>query len=155
MKFVLDSSAFLSGKNLVTDKIDCYTTYSVINELESKQMKGTVELLFEIGLKVLDPSEDSRNRVKENAQATGDIARLSNTDIDILALALELNATIVTDDYSIQNIAEVAGIKYLPLAQKGIEKKIFWKYRCRGCGKYFSTFVPTCTICGSKVRTVR
>ncbi len=42
MKFVLDSSAFLSGKNLVTDKIECCTTYSVINELESKQMKGTV-----------------------------------------------------------------------------------------------------------------
>lgn len=155
-KFVLDSSALVEGLELVSKEgVEYYTTHSVINELKSKLPREKLDLLIELKLKILEPSEEFRKKLAQKAEPLGEIPRLSTTDLDILALGLELGAVIVTDDYSIQNVAKEVGIEYLAFAQKGITKKIRWKYRCRGCGKYFSDFSNFCPVCGSKLKTVR
>ena len=46
------------------------------------------------------PSEEAINRASELATTTGDMAGLSAVDLEILALALERSAILVTDDYS-------------------------------------------------------
>ena len=40
---------------------------------------------------------------REAAAQSGDLPRLSDVDLDVLALALALDATLVTDDYRLQN----------------------------------------------------
>jgi len=47
--------------------------------------------------------------VTEKAKSTGDHLRLSQADIDLLAKALEVSGTLVTDDYSIQMSRRASG----------------------------------------------
>ena len=61
---------------------------------------------------VTEPSSASLAQVRDAAKGTGDDARLSPTDIEVLALAMELKAVLLTDDYSIQNLARVIGVQY-------------------------------------------
>lgn len=91
---------------------------------------------------------------------TGDIDRLSNADKEILALALDINredgkeAIILTDDYSIQNMAHVLNIKFENINQLGITKRFKWIYQCRGCGKKFKENIKTCPICGARTKNI-
>jgi len=106
------------------------------------------------------PSKDALTLVKQTAQQTGDDRRLSIADIEVVALALDINnnenqeATILSDDYSIQNVASTLDIKYQGILQKEITKKFKWVSRCPGCGKQFNEPVKICPICGTATRSL-
>jgi UPF0271 protein len=118
----------------------------------------TFELLKETGLTIQIPSKEAINAVKQTAQQTGDDRRLSIADIEIVALALDINknpdqeATILSDDYSIQNVASTLNIKYQGFLQKEITKKFKWVSRCPGCGKQFNEIKKICPICGTATK---
>lgn len=154
MRYVLDTSALLSGRDFLKEH-ELYTSPKVIHEIKRGRMRRKLNYLLEVSLKVLMPKNESIQIIKKGAEKTGDIGRLSPADIEILALAKEMNATLLTDDYSIQNLAKELKINYKGIDIKEIEKKIYWKYRCKGCGKYWNELYRSCPICGSKVRTVR
>ncbi|MCK4613366.1 MAG: hypothetical protein KAU14_01075 [Thermoplasmata archaeon] len=149
--FILDSSFFLSGFQLLEGEL--FTIPEVVEEIGSER-KG---LLFAkaIGLRVLSPPKEAVERVKEKAKVTGDETRMSETDILLLALALELRGILLTDDYSMQNTAEALGIPYRSLVQKGIKRVEKWYFRCAYCGRYLEENYPECPVCGGPVRTVR
>ena len=119
------------------------------------------QFLLEKGLSITTPSKESIDLIQKTAEETGDFNRLSTADIEILALALDINkdkdaeASILTDDYSIQNVASTLNIKYQSFSQKGIIKKFKWQYRCPGCKKQFKETVTICPICGTETRLSR
>jgi UPF0271 protein len=154
--FIIDTSAILSGKPIRLDNISIVTTPAVSNELSPGGRDfRTFELLKETGLAIHAPSKEAINRVKKTAQETGDDSRLSLADIEIVALAIDINkesnqeATILTDDYSIQNIASTLQIKFQVFSQKGITKKFKWVSRCPGCKKQFNEITKICPVCGT------
>ena len=65
-----------------------------------------------------------------------------------------INVSILTDDYSIQNVANELGIHFETMSQSGITKKFKWIYRCRGCGKKFKENISICPICGASTKNV-
>ena len=132
MKVVLDTSA-LFGLEQIPIGWEAYVTEGVLAELEKYNDRRAENLLPTI--KVSQATSSSLSKVKEAARGTGDSSRLSRTDLDVLALALELKAAVATDDYSIQNLASVLGIEFLPMSMKGITKVVRWNYLCTGCGK--------------------
>ena len=152
MTYVLDATAIRSGMTIAGE--GWFTTTSVINEIRlGRQGKG-LDLLLETTIKVMEPDENFKEEVKKAAISTGDIESLSKTDIDVLALAHQLKATLISDDYAVQNIASILKIIYkTDLA--GIREIIHWTYRCRGCGKYFEENQIDCPVCGSEVRKVK
>lgn len=155
MKLILDASAFLSGKDFPAN-LELYTTHSVIVELKFRRMQKKIGNLIDTGaLTVLSPKKDYIESVTKHASKTGDIHRLSEPDIEILALALELGGSIVTDDYSIQNVAVELNIKYSPMAQNGITKKIDWVCKCKGCKRIWKEMYENCPVCGSEIKTAR
>lgn len=68
------------------------------------------------------------------AAASGDLPRLSDVDLDVLALALGLSAVLVTDDFRLRNaFASVDG----SVEAAGVKKRTkvwSWTLRCTGCG---------------------
>ncbi len=156
---IIDTSAILSGKSLNIDDAILITTNSVLNEIKpgGKDYRN-IQLLIEKGLSVLNPSEKSIKYIINTSKKTGDISRLSDTDIDILAIARDLNMKsdteiiILSDDYSIQNLSNYLKINYLNISQSGITKRFKWSYKCRGCGKKFAKDIKTCDICGSSLK---
>jgi UPF0271 protein len=110
-------------------------------------------------LRILTPSEESFKKVKTSAIAVGDSFLLSDTDFQVLALALELkangcNSQIITDDYSIQNVATQTGIGFASLATMGIRRLLNWKRYCPACHReYPSNYSESeCKICGTSLK---
>lgn len=147
MKAVLDSSVFFSDMPVSGE---LYTTPSVCEELIDIRSKGKFEKLCAEGLHIVPPSDMSRERVVIAAKKTRDDCVLSATDCDLLALALEIDAVLYTDDFAIQNVAGVLGVQTIPIIQRKA-KRIHWKYRCSGCGRYFD-HDGECSICGSIIK---
>lgn len=154
MKYVLDTSAILSGKDLPAD-CELFSSPKILEEIKHGRMKRQLDFLLESGLKVFSPSEKTLAEVALAAERTGDAARVSDADLEILALAMELGAVLLTDDYSIQNLASELDVKYKGIAQKGITKTLKWRIRCTGCGRYWEKMHESCPVCGSQLKTTR
>ncbi|MFQ6061441.1 MAG: NOB1 family endonuclease [Thermoplasmata archaeon] len=153
MRYVLDSSALLSGKDLLLN--DMYSTPEVIREVKKKGVTPQLLSIIETKVEVRSPSEEGVALVLEYAERTGDTKRLSAVDVGILALALEMEATILTDDYSIQNVANEMGVSYRGLSFPEIGKRIEWGYRCTGCRKQYEEWKENCPVCGARIGTIR
>ncbi|MEA1869120.1 MAG: hypothetical protein U9N09_03085 [Euryarchaeota archaeon] len=151
--YVADSSVFILGMPLpsrVQNRI--ITTPEVIGELKDVKSKMVFETALESGVEVESPLAHPTQEVRSHASRTGDIERLSDTDIGILAKALEHSGILFTDDYAIQNVAESLGIETEPILQDGIKETFEWGRRCKGCGRRFGSDVRICTVCGSETK---
>lgn len=155
MRYVLDTSAILSGKDIPLSE-EMYITPSVLDEI-SKGGRWYMKLqrMRAAGLKVISPPGTIIEDVKKQARRTGDYLRLSDTDNEVLAAAIHLNATILTDDYSIQNLARSMDVGYKGIAQEEITEEYKWNYRCKKCGRWFKEPKEECERCGGEVKTVR
>ena len=153
MPYVLDATAIRAGVP-TQDRTQHFTVPGVVDEVRRGKIARNLELALEMSITVRVPEPEALRVVAAAASKTGDDGRLSETDIQVLALALELKATIISDDYSVQNVAKVLEIPCQGNLE-GIRKVIHWTYRCRGCGRYYEEAQPDCPICGSEVRTVR
>jgi UPF0271 protein len=158
---VLDTSAFLVGFDPFSISEDQATVPKVKEEIKTNSMTWVrFKTAVENGkLKVKAPSEEFLNRVKASAITVGDSFFLSETDMQILALALELKAAgynpqIVTDDYSIQNVATQMGIEFAALATFGIRRLLEWVRYCPACHReYPADYGSTkCTVCGTELK---
>jgi UPF0271 protein len=127
-----------------------YTTPSVCDELIDIRSKGKFEKLCAEGLHIVSPDAQSKERVTSAAKKTRDSCVISDTDLDLLALALDLDGVLHTDDFAIQNVAGVLGVQTIPINQRKA-KRVHWKYRCSGCGRYFD-HDGECLICGSVIK---
>jgi UPF0271 protein len=154
MKYVLDTSAILSGKDFSAD-FELFTSPKILDELKPGRMKRRLDYLLESGLKVMSPSKEAIETVEDCAKKTGDSARVTDADIEILSLALELEATVLSDDYSIQNLASILNVKFQGIAQEGITKVIEWRFRCKGCGRFWEEMHDSCPVCGSELKTIK
>jgi len=157
---ILDTSAILSGKPIDFKDATLLTTPGVSSEINPGGRDYQLfQNLIEKGLIIQQPSKKSINKIKEVINKTGDSGRLSKTDIEILALAYEkkdeqVNVSIITDDYSIQNTANELNICFETISLSGITKKFKWTYRCRGCGKKFKENINICPICGAGIKNI-
>lgn len=148
---VLDSSALFSMEQLPDEEFCCPP--GVIRELE-KYKDRRIGLWGDL-LRVSDCTEASLKKVEETARKSGDLGRLSPVDMTVLALALDVGGTVLTDDYSIQNTARIMGIPCRGVGQNGITKVEKWNYQCIGCGKWYKEKRDDCPICGSPMRAHR
>lgn len=139
---VIDTSAILLRKAVFDDML---TVPEVIEEVRDDFSKLYLEV---ISLRVEPAGEEYIQRVVEAAEKTGDIYKLSETDIKVLAKALEYGAVVVTDDYAVQNVAKNLGLKVERILQRGIKKEFKWIRVCRGCGR--KTRSEICEVCGSE-----
>ena len=101
-------------------------------------------------IKVMRPSEKSISKVKEAAEKSGDLDVLSRTDIEVLALALDLNGTVVTNDFAVQNVASALGLKFEPVGRE-IRKQVRWEWYCPACGRTYNR-KGECEYCGTPLK---
>jgi UPF0271 protein len=158
---VLDTSAFLAGFDSFSINEEQVTAPKVEEEIRTNSMTFLrFRTAIESGrLKIKVPSEECLERVGTSATSVGDSFFLSETDMQILALALELKATgndplIITDDYSIQNVATQTGIEFASLSTFGIRRLLIWIRYCPACHKEYPADFGSkeCGICGTELK---
>ena len=152
MVYVLDATAIRSGMTIAGE--GWYTTPDIVEEIRLGRQARNLDMLLGVSIKVMSPDEAAVKIVENTASKTHDLESLSRTDIGVLALAHQLEATIISDDYAVQNIASILNIP-IKSDLKGIREIIHWTFRCRGCGKYFDEEQVDCPICGSEIRKVK
>jgi UPF0271 protein len=110
-------------------------------------------------LRVRTPRISFLRKVREASENVGDVRYLSEADMQVLALALELKSLdldpiIVTDDYSIQNVANKIGVNFTSLMTYGIRFRFDWILYCPACHrKYLSDYkFKSCKVCGTELK---
>jgi UPF0271 protein len=110
-------------------------------------------------LTVRRPTSSSLSAAKEASSRVGDVGVLSNADHEVLALALDLKAeaqspTLVSDDYAIQNVADILDIEHASLSTFGITKRFDWIYYCPACFRRYppESIEEACRVCGTSLK---
>ncbi|WP_457614293.1 NOB1 family endonuclease [Methanopyrus sp.] len=110
--YVLDTSAFIKGVPPELLDGSVYTVPGVIKELKDDFSWVRYEVA---SVRVKEPEDWAIRRARRRAEVTGDLPRLSETDLKVLALAIELmeeqDVVLVSSDYSVQNVALTLGIR--------------------------------------------
>lgn len=123
---VFDTSAFLAKYHLyVPSHGYCiYAPPAVVEEVRDAENREALELGLELSRVIVrSPSQAYRERIMEEAKKK----KLSGTDIDVAALALELReegheVTVLTDDYALQELLLENRINVRPLRTRGIKE---------------------------------
>ncbi len=158
---VLDTSAFIAGFDPLSITDDVYSVGAVEVELASGSLPWVrFKTAVENGkLKLRAPKAEFLDRVKESSRDVGDMLFLSDVDLQVLALALELKGAgnepfIVTDDYSIQNVANQLGLEFAPLMTFGIRFRLHWIRYCPACRRKYPPDYKhrKCEVCGTELK---
>lgn len=152
-EFVLDATAFYAGIPFSSNS-KFYTTNSVFKEIKHiKRSYGGLEVLIDADkLKVIEPEELFLQQVISIAKKTGDSSRSSSADLSVLALALQIGATLISDDYAVLNIASLLKIPTKSIFTKGITEIRRWIAFCKTCGKAYDPKITECALCGNRLR---
>lgn len=158
---VLDTSAFIAGFEPLSVEAVQYSVPEVKNELATHSLPLTrFNAAVENGiLKVRLPKHEYVLKILKSSKTAGDLHVLSIADRQVLALALELkeagfNPSVITDDYSMQNVANLLKVDFAPLLTFGIRYRFLWKLYCPACyRKYPSDYNSKhCEVCGTKLK---
>lgn len=160
---VLDTSALL---NWPPEKINggC-CAFSQLQELANLSSSKSM-LLESLDIQWIEPSDEMKSEARRCAMQTGDLAGLSEVDIEVLSLAITNHgATLYTDDYRLQNIARAFDISFESVVVKTSTKQWTWHMKCEGCratspvAQYVDTtrknITIECEICGSQMKLKR
>ena len=148
----MDATAFYAGIPF-SSQTTHYVTTLVFDEIKHiKKNHDALQILIDSNrLLVRQPQADFQERVEKCAQKTGDIHSLSKQDISCIALSLELNTELISDDFAVLNVSNKLGINTISLMTNGIKvvgKLIFY---CPACKKDFSD-EKNCLLCGNKLK---
>ena len=142
---VLDSSAFIHEYHTSDDMA---SVPAVEAELEGESA-FRFDAMEGAGMHIHIPADNTVETIEREAVETGDGEELSDTDVRLVAAAFELDGTLVTDDYAMQNVAEHLGVVVEAIARDGITEQRDWRFQCQGCGREFDDHRDRCPICGS------
>ena len=149
---VLDTAALLHWP--VERMQNCIVAHSQLEEL--RKLSPQRAMLVE-SIDILWMSTDT-SEAEKAASETGDLPRLSPVDLEILAIAIETNQTLFTDDYSLQNVCRSLDHPFQPVSNRKSTQQWSWELRCIGCRatkKADSKTEQECDICGSVMKVKR
>lgn len=155
---VLDTSAFIQGLDPVGGEM--YTVPLVEGELRDEIALTRLRSSVAAGkLAVVEPEGRYVDLLEERTLEMGESQALSATDKQVLSLGLQLkegglDPVIVSDDYSVQNVAEALGLRHRGLATPGIRRRFTWTLYCPGCRREYGEPQPDgmCPVCGTPLR---
>lgn len=157
---VVDTSALMAQVQYAAPDVELATTPLLLDEMREHGLEETVQTLVDTRkMRVLAPTQASLKAVAEAAKGLGDLKYLSEPDQQLLALAVDLSqqgyyAVVLTDDYSIQNVAQQLSLGIRGVGQAGIRNVIEWETYCSACHRRFPPGAKgdICPVCGTPLK---
>ncbi|TFF95174.1 NOB1 family endonuclease [Candidatus Thorarchaeota archaeon] len=159
--YVLDAGALFSTWSQKVTTGSFLTTPSVLSEIENRPSRMRTEFMKALqNLRDVQPSKESVSLATSAARASGDLHVLSDTDIELIALALEEreaghDVAMVSTDLAVLNTASHLRISVID-PEKRFKKRITWKRKCPACG-YVSSGAEggiECPVCGTETKRI-
>ena len=145
--YILDSSAFINEYHTE----ETIASIPLVREELEDESAYRFDALEGSGMHMHIPDAETVERIERAARETGDYEELSRTDIRLVAATFELDGTLVTDDYAMQNVAEKLDVDVEVIAREGIDEQRSWLFQCQGCGREFEEQHDRCPVCGSSL----
>jgi len=146
MKVVLDPSSIMNISFAdLKENIVFYITESALNEIKDYLNKIKIS---KFKLYVLNPKEKTIKEIKEKLLNFVPLELLSDSDIELIALAKELNYVLFTEDFKIQNACYFLKIKFDNFRKKIIKYAYLYRKFCPNCKKFFENKYKKCKYCG-------
>ncbi len=159
--YLLDAGALLTNWVDKHPKERFMTTKSVVDELRNRPSRQRIEFLLSTNrIEIGTPTPSFLEKARALAKRSGDEKVLSDTDIELLALALEQSSdssiTLVSTDLAVLNVGAHTGLIVMDPAGR-MRHVIIWGNKCPACGHVESGEVLNneCPICGTQMRRVR
>lgn len=162
--FILDASSILSLQQIFSfidgevennNPINLITTPNIVRELKDDFAKLRIESMMSSN-ELVTKTADSLDFIESECIKFGNHDRLSIEDKSILSLAWDesrkrpnQNVTIISDDYEIQNTANLLGIRFKSIRTKGISYSAIYKKFCSDCKANLNQKANSCQNCGS------
>jgi len=158
---ILDTSALIMGYEAAEVEAEHYTVPSVREEMQRDDIrKLRLDSAIDAGrITVTSPDPKYRAETEQIIREMGEADALSEADVELLALGAQLKGegwetTLISDDYSVQNVASELGLGFKGLATQGIKRQFKWVTYCPGCRRTFEEPQDegTCLICGTRLK---
>ena len=158
---IVDTTAFIAGFNIYSVHGEVYSVPEVERELIGDSIsKLRLKMAIEDGrLKLREPDGQALSKARETSLETGDFLSLSEADMKIIALAVQLKdegymPEIITDDYAIQNVAKKLNVKYASVITYGIKYQLRWVLYCPACHREYPPGYESeiCENCGTRLK---
>lgn len=138
---VVDANVFLHGRANY-DFEEMVTVPEVVEEVKSEQGRTVME---KVDYSVYRPSEESVEEVREVSDRIS--SPTSEEDELLLALALDREGELVTDDKALQNLALHMDVDFSGYMDEATTEKFVWETVCSNCGAEVEE--GSCPRCGS------
>ena len=155
--FVIDAAAIFT-KYVLQLTFPLYTTPQIVDEVKDKKGREVLETIRITGrFTIRKPSKKNIRKIIALSKDMGEFSSLSEADISILALALDLidegkKPVIITDDYTVQNVAKSLGLSFQPIRTRGITEIRKYIIQCPACGYITQDkTMKYCPKCGHKL----
>ena len=154
---VLDTTAFirLDFPLLQTTNAQFYTTPGVMSELKDSKSRMNLDVLkYSDRLKLNSPLNKLVKELEKRIQMIDPLTTLSQVDIEVLALTLQVKGSLVSNDLNLQNTALQLNIPVKVISGKKITDLRKWQLKCRSCGQEYKDPEDICLICGGSLKRV-
>lgn len=141
MVHVADANVFIHGRGQYPFE-EAFTVPGVMEELKSQAAKTSFDTE---DIEIREPGEETLEAVKQKSREIS--SPTSDTDEQLLALAMEMDATLLTDDKALQNLALHLGVKFESFLADRIDGRREWRRVCENCGA--ESGGGECDRCGS------
>ncbi len=153
---VLDSTAFIGLDFPILQSIEVkkfLTAHSVIEELKDFRSRMNFDVMLQTNkLEVSSPNPQNFKKLKMKIHKIDPNTRLSDTDIQVLTLAWQEKGVLVTNDLTLQNIAEQLKVTTRVISGKGIKVIRKSRLRCMSCKRTFRVSGQHCPECGGVLK---
>jgi len=140
-ELVLDANTLIHGKGNLPNG-EYVTTPEVAEEIKSDKSKNIYE---NKDIKIHSASQDAIEKVQ--VKSTEINSPTSMEDESIVALALERDSTVVSDDKAVQNLALLLEVDFQSFMEDRVDESRKWETKCMDCGSEVSG--GKCGVCGS------
>lgn len=140
-ELVLDANTLIRGRGNLPHG-EYITTPEVAEELKSQHSQN---IYSNNDIAVQTPGEDAVQKVRSKAEEIN--SPTSEPDNSIVALALERDSKIVSDDKGVQNLCLWLDIEFQGYMQEEVDERMKWETVCVDCGNEASG--GKCSSCGS------
>jgi UPF0271 protein len=154
--YILDTGAFLSNWIQKQPTALFITTERIIDEIRNSPSRTRVENLISVGRLTVEYVESEFiSKVTQASIDTGDAEVLSQTDVELIGLALchyhsGKSVVLVSSDFAVLNTANYLEISITDLTGK-MKNAISWIMQCPACN-YRGTEGLECPVCGTTMR---
>ncbi|MFW9793860.1 MAG: NOB1 family endonuclease [Candidatus Thorarchaeota archaeon] len=156
--YILDTGVLVSTWTDTAKESTFVTTPKIVGEVRNRLSRFRAETLFLLDKMVeRSPNDNDLRQVEKVAAVSGDRSKLSENDIELIALALtisheENDSTLVSTDFAVLNTASHIGLKILD-PNKKFREEITWVMKCPACS--YKSKTPTreigCPVCGTEM----